>query len=156
MTNKETPGQRLRRLRKAKGLTQSELAEAVGLGTKLGVFSNYERGENSPPAEALDALAKFFDVDLDYLRCLTDKPREKPPATFAPDVLLFAERVNALPNGLRGAVIGVSEKIMDDLSAIYAEEQRKIADLRKRLVASRGEEGASQWERERNITLLSD
>lgn len=51
----------LRRLRKAKGLTQLELAERAGVENYL-LISRWERGENQP--RDLDALARALDCDV--------------------------------------------------------------------------------------------
>lgn len=56
---------RLKDLRKAKGLTQSEIANS--LSVPLNTYRNWERGERQVPADVLFALADFYDVSLDYL-----------------------------------------------------------------------------------------
>lgn len=58
-------GERLIRLRKARGLTQVELAEAIG-GTQRSI-SYYENHASYPPAPALIALAKALRVSTDEL-----------------------------------------------------------------------------------------
>lgn len=55
-----------KQLRKEKGLTQDELAEALGI-TKQAV-SHYERGTREPRnQEMLELIADFFNVDINYL-----------------------------------------------------------------------------------------
>lgn len=44
-------GEKLRRLRKAQGLTQGELAEKVGVG--INTIVRYETSKNSPKVEIL-------------------------------------------------------------------------------------------------------
>lgn len=52
-------------LRKARGLTQYELAKYTGLSrTQIG---NYETGVRQPNPETQELLADFFNVKLDYL-----------------------------------------------------------------------------------------
>ena len=58
-------GNRLRKLRQDKGLTQTELANIIG--TKKTTISNYETGYSSPDYETLIKLADFFEVSTDYL-----------------------------------------------------------------------------------------
>jgi len=56
---------RLRDLRKQKGLSQTELAEAVGVHyTHIG---RYERGRSRPAADTLKRLADALGVSGDYL-----------------------------------------------------------------------------------------
>lgn len=56
---------RLRKLRTSHKLTQSDLADYLGL--KPTAISNYESQRNEPSFEKLIALAEYFDVSCDYL-----------------------------------------------------------------------------------------
>ncbi len=51
--------------RKKLGLSQEELAIKIGVSQKS--ISKYERGVSRPTYETLIAMAKLFDVSLDYL-----------------------------------------------------------------------------------------
>lgn len=67
-----TFGQRLRELRKAKGLNQKELAEKVGIDFTY--LSKLENDRMSPPREKnILALAKALDADSDELLGLANK-----------------------------------------------------------------------------------
>ena len=57
--------ERLRILRKEKGLTQHEVGDT--LGKSLRAYQYYESGTRRPEYPQLLALADFFDVSLDYL-----------------------------------------------------------------------------------------
>lgn len=61
---------RLKELRLAEGLTQIELAEKLGLSK--GAVGNYEAGKRSPDYETLEAIADYFNVELDYLQGRTN------------------------------------------------------------------------------------
>ena len=52
-------------LRKSKGLTQKELS--VILGLRPSTVSMYENGRREPSFEILEAIADFFNVDMNYL-----------------------------------------------------------------------------------------
>ena len=56
---------RIRELRRAKGMNQEQLAEQIGL-TKQAI-SQYERGVRKPSFEIIEALCDFFNVSSDYL-----------------------------------------------------------------------------------------
>lgn len=56
---------KLAELRKARGLTQQELAKYTGLNRTR--ISNYELGIREPNFETQELLADFFNVRLDYL-----------------------------------------------------------------------------------------
>lgn len=59
-------GERLRRLRKDRDITQGQLAEVIGVVPSA--IGKYERIANSyPSVEALIKIANYFDVSTDYL-----------------------------------------------------------------------------------------
>ena len=57
-------GDKLKTLRKGRGLTQFELAEKVGLSRCT--ISNYECGRRSPHISEIRVLADFFGVSFDF------------------------------------------------------------------------------------------
>ena len=59
-------------LRAGRRLTQGELAEALGVSRSA--ISMYERGEREPDFELLEAIADYFNVDMNYLTGWTDDP----------------------------------------------------------------------------------
>ena len=64
---------RLRELRRAKGLTLKEVGSLVGVAEST--MSLYESGKRQPDYEMLQALAEFFGVSTDYLLGRTDVER---------------------------------------------------------------------------------
>ena len=56
---------RLQQLRKEKGYSQEELAQALGLSRQA--VSKWERAESSPDTDNLICLAKLYDMSLDEL-----------------------------------------------------------------------------------------
>ena len=64
---------RLGELRTEHKLSQKEVAEAIGL--KQGVYSRYERGEQTISVECLKTLSEFYDVSADYIVGRTDNPQ---------------------------------------------------------------------------------
>lgn len=63
-------GERLKRLRIEKKLTQSELGNIINV-TKVSI-SGYENGNRSPDTDTLQKLADYFGVSTDYLLGRTD------------------------------------------------------------------------------------
>lgn len=57
-------GKRLRNLREERGLSQEEVAKAIGVGRVT--YLKYENGENRP-VRKLKELSAFFNVSIDYL-----------------------------------------------------------------------------------------
>lgn len=56
---------RLQQLRKEKGYSQEELAQALGLSRQA--VSKWERAESSPDTDNLICLAKLYGMSLDEL-----------------------------------------------------------------------------------------
>ena len=65
MSLNEELGQRLQQLRKAKGFSQEELADRVGVSRQA--VSKWEGGQTAPDLERLLALSKQLDGTTDYL-----------------------------------------------------------------------------------------
>ena len=65
MRGRQTPGQRIRRLRNAAGLSQAALAREAGIGRVTLV--RLEKGEQSPRYKTLDAIARALGVDVSEL-----------------------------------------------------------------------------------------
>ena len=63
---------RLRELRKKKGITQISLQMQTDIEQAL--LSKYENGERVPPTETLIRLADFYNVSIDYILLRSDTP----------------------------------------------------------------------------------
>ncbi len=61
---------RLKELRAEKGVGQIELAKAINVSN--GIISLWENGLREPKLSNLIAIAKYFEVSLDYLVGLVD------------------------------------------------------------------------------------
>ena len=64
-------GEKVKQLRKEKGLTQTELAEAVGVGTSH--ISHIETGSGKASLETLIQIINALDCSADELFCLEVK-----------------------------------------------------------------------------------
>ena len=62
---------RIKQLRKAKGMSQAQLAKEVGIVKQL--VSYYELEKRKPKPEIWQKLADFFNVSVDYLKGTDDK-----------------------------------------------------------------------------------
>ncbi len=60
---------KLKTLRKAKGITQEQLADAVGISR--GAIGGYEIGRRNPRLPDLQKIAEYFGVGLDYFGVAT-------------------------------------------------------------------------------------
>ncbi|MDI3548173.1 MAG: hypothetical protein PWR10_1825 [Halanaerobiales bacterium] len=124
---------RLKKLRKEKGLYQKELAKIIGVSD--GAIAMYETGKRTPDKEILDKLANYFDVSVDYLLGRTDErsPADKIKAALSDDPeladfweklsqredlqLLFKQTKDMSPEGVR--------QIIRIIKAIEDEEQER-------------------------------
>lgn len=66
-----TTAERIKQLRKKKGISQSELAEVIGV--KNNTVSTWERGTRKPDFEALNLLSDYFEVSFEYILGSSDK-----------------------------------------------------------------------------------
>ena len=69
-----TFAKKLRQLRKEQGLSQSALAEKVGLSKSS--INMYERGEREPGFAALSAFAELFQTNIDTLLGKETQPKK--------------------------------------------------------------------------------
>ncbi len=58
-------------LREEKGLSQKQVANQLNCSQRA--YSHYEVGDRDLPSNVLIALAKYFEVSVDYLLGLSDK-----------------------------------------------------------------------------------
>lgn len=63
---------RIRDLREDNDLTQTQLAESIGITQRK--YSYIETGTQPLTDELLIKLADYYDVSIDYLLCQTDRP----------------------------------------------------------------------------------
>ena len=66
--------QRLKDLREDADKSQKEIAELIG--TSQSYYAQYENGKRAIPFDRMVALAKYYNVSLDYLAGLIATPRK--------------------------------------------------------------------------------
>lgn len=74
-------GERIKRLRKLAGLTQSELAEKLNL--ESAAVSKYETGRVPLTQESLIKLSEIFNVTTDYILGISENTINEPIAIAA-------------------------------------------------------------------------
>lgn len=75
-------GSRLKEIRKSKGITQKQLAAAIG-ASERGI-QNYELNERKPAYDVLLTMADYFDISVDYLVGKTESAK-----TIGENILRF-------------------------------------------------------------------
>ena len=81
-------GERLKKARNAKNLSQQALADIIG--KSLNTVGLYERGLRQPSLETLCLLADTLEVSVDYLLARTDEKRMGSPALSSGSMSLEA------------------------------------------------------------------
>lgn len=120
-------GTRLRAARDRRGMTQAQLAEAIGAYPSQ--ISNYENGEKVPEGETMVALSDALDVSLDELARGT--PKEEPDEVR--DVRLRAS-VRELEAAADRKLIDAAVTTIDGLVALarHQEFEERVSKRRKR------------------------
>lgn len=107
-----TFGEKLRKYRTEKGLTQAELAKAAGLGLKT--ITNYESGTTYPKyREVYKTLANILGVDADHLHNENDD--------FMSDV--------TAQYGSRGAK--QAKELLEEVTGLFAGGEMADEDMRE-------------------------
>ena len=109
----------LQELRKSRMLTQQELADLIGVSRSR--LSMYELGQREPDLVTLEAIADFFNVDVDYLLGHTNKTTVLPQSSITPEEQTLLSRFRRLNRSGRMKVL---EQI-DDLSSLPKYTSRK-------------------------------
>ena len=106
-------GQRMAAFRVAKGLSQQQLGEALGMTRARIVY--YERAAPNPSLDVVQKVADFFGVTVGELLNDTTKSRSKPgpPSQFAQ----LAERLEQLPRSHQKAVATMLEGYLKQIAS---------------------------------------
>ena len=66
----ETPGERLKRLREEKGLTQEAISKILGVTQQA--VSYYEKDKNELSRNSIEILTRLYGVSSNYLLCIPE------------------------------------------------------------------------------------
>lgn len=66
--------QRLKSIREDLDKSQEEIARVIG--TSQSYYAQYENGKRAIPFERVAALAKYYNISLDYIAGFIDTPRK--------------------------------------------------------------------------------
>ena len=71
-----TYAERIRGLREDRDQTQQEIADLLNVGQRT--YCDYELGKTRIPVDRLIVLAKYYDVDMNYISGISDKKKTFP------------------------------------------------------------------------------
>lgn len=112
-------GENIKKLRRAKRLTQAELGSKIGTTQK--VIADYENGISKPPRDRLLALAKFFSVPVETLIGATEICRIPDPEQF---------KIHG--NKRTAKLIVAFEKLTETEQRVILNQIQALAEKRKR------------------------
>ena len=117
--------ERIKQLRKKKGISQSELAELIGV--KTNTVSTWERGTRKTDFEALNLLSNYFEVSFEYILGSSDKEEARvKPTQDELDELALSALADELYDHVKkySMLSNKSQKMIDALiSATYQMEK---------------------------------
>lgn len=88
--------ERLRQLRTERGISQQTLANSLGDISKSSI-NMYERGEREPGLEMLEAIADFFNVDMDFLLGKSNIQNKARAGVFSTDNIIPMPEMRKIP-----------------------------------------------------------
>ena len=104
MNGMSITSERLQALRKARGYSQQDVANLIGVGRTT--YLKYENGDKKPTRK-INELARLFQVSTDYLLGNADSP------VPAPKVTHYTYRIPVLGRVVAGIPIEAIEEIID-------------------------------------------
>ena len=125
--NIEKVGEQIAALRKAKGLTQSELGERIGVSFQA--VSKWERGETLPDVTLLPDLSKILETTIDFILLGNEKVIEYKGKITVADM---KKGLNCLKNAgehlgaeniiYRAAVNGINKDLNTDIEEAFTND----------------------------------
>lgn len=103
-------GAQVTALRKSRGMTQAELARAIGVSQQA-VFS-YELGDRRISVLVLAKIAKVFSTSVEGMIALSKPPHER-KRRLSPRCMRHAERLQALSKTQQRLVIRIIDTLED-------------------------------------------
>lgn len=154
-------GNKIKEYRKLKGLTQKELAKAVGMGDTT--IANYEKGLRTPKKNTLFKLANAFDISIDDLFPPIESAKPKQNITkvnFDPRQAILLSNYNKLNDNRKNKLVQTSEKLLaeEQGKVIDIKEKRADYDARRRInlsVPGKVSAGTGYWQEDDYDTMVS-
>lgn len=153
-------GNKIKEYRKLKGLTQKELAKAVGMGDTT--IANYEKGLRTPKKNTLFKLANAFDISIDDLFPPIESAKPKQNITkvnFDPRQAILLSNYNKLNDNRKNKLVQTSEKLLSEEQGkvIDIQEKRAEYDARKRVslpAPGKVSAGTGYWQEDDYDTMV--
>lgn len=112
-------GERIRELRKARGLNQDQLAELSSLNRVT--IAKYESGRVEPGAQALARIADALEVSTDVLLGRADEPPERPEPPRSPEINIVSAAMEKMNQEQKDQVIEVLRAVFKNNPEFFSE-----------------------------------
>lgn len=112
-------------LRTEKGVSQKELAEAIGVSQST--IAKIEVGRNEATASTIRKLAKYFNISTDYLLEFEDDFGVKTSAPMSDDITVEEKQIIKKIRALRKESRELVEQMIDTLADTEKESRQKRA-----------------------------
>lgn len=117
-------------LRKNRHMTQDSLSDALNITKQA--LSHYERGTRYPKRETLEAIADYFNVDMNYLtgRSSTTtiiSPAPAPAPSLSPDRKDLLDKYDVLNDEGKAKLIERADELISLGNTVYSTPEKKKA-----------------------------
>lgn len=120
--DKDTLGDRIRRIRKGLGLNQTDFAKKLGMGTATAI-SKYEDNTRTPDKDKLIQIAKFGKISLDELlmdtKTVDGRHEEHKKDSFSEPPIHSAAILIPSPVDQKSALVDPAVQAMADIKEIF-------------------------------------
>ena len=113
-------GERIKELRKERGLNQDQLAELASLNRVT--VAKYEAGRVEPGAQALGRIADALDVSADVLLGRSDEIRETRNTLKTDEAWILAKGIDRLPEEERKKTLAVVQAMFAQYQDYFRRE----------------------------------
>ena len=136
-------GHRISALRRSRGMTQTELAERLGISFQA--VSSWERGNAMPDIAKLPELARMFGVTIDWLLGSPEAVPDQPEAEVAPvEERAVPTQPAALPLVPEESAAPETEAVVPDSLLPFLSEEL-VAELARKHRATHGTKGLTRY-----------
>ena len=116
--------ERIKALRKYKGLTQTEFGEVIGV--KGNTVTTYETGTRIPSDAVILSICREFNVSEEWLR--TGEGEMFKPLSHGEELIEFATKVaKGDPGNIRARILSVMARLTDEQGEVLAQIAREFA-----------------------------
>jgi len=134
---------RLKKLRKEKGITQIELSKIFGISQ--GTIGNWETGHREPDLAMLAKISNYFNVSIDYLVGQTEEPRR------ASDIIT---------ENRKGKILtlddtGLAKKDLERISSVIDDIKKKYEAQEEPEVFAAHSDGHTQEEIDADLDMIN-